>query len=135
MNAKIDGDLPKLLRDHVGGHWQHIETGSTAGGVPDDNYCVEGVEGWVESKQTHGWTVKFRTGQVAWLMRRSTAGGRCFVAIRRWPAPADELWIVPGLLADALAQYGMRHVQVGSLVLCGGPRQWNWDAVRRRLIV
>lgn len=138
MTAKVDGGLANLFRSHVPGHWQRVETGSTAQGVPDANYCLEGCEGWVEFKQTHGWTVRFKTGQVAWLMRRARAGGRVWVGIRRWSGAVDDLWMVPGHYAEVLAAQGMQEVAIHSMITCGtvsGPRSWDWAAVRRILML
>lgn len=133
MSTVVDGNLRSMFRTKIPGHWQSVETGSTGQGVPDSNYCVDRFEGWVEFKQTHGWSVRFKTGQVAWLMRRARAGGRGWVAIRRWPEGIDELWLVPGGYAEILAQSGLRQVQLVSRVWTGGPRKWDWTEIRRHL--
>lgn len=131
-----DGDLRPLLREHLrDGDWNSIETGFTAGGVPDSNYCFPGgKEGWVEGKLTHGWKVKVRPAQVGWMDRRSRKGGRCFFAIRRVVAAknVDELYIVPGSasLDFARAGFSLRDIKE-YWVFCGGPSGWDWDHIRR----
>lgn len=139
----IDGGLRSLFRDHlrVGWHWQSIETGGTGRGVPDSNFCasekrdgvLRGIEGWVEYKQTDGWTVDLRPEQISWLLERTTRGGRCFVAVRRKNQggprrgdPVDEVWIYPGILARRLRIEGLR-LEEGLLHRSeGGPSNWDW---------
>jgi len=139
----VDGGLRGLFRDNlrVGWHWQSIETGGTGRGVPDSNFCaaekrdgrVVGTEGWIEFKQTEGWTADLRPEQISWLLERSARGGRCFVAVRRKNqggprrgAPVDELWLYPGRLARRLRLEGLR-LEDGLLYRGeGGPSNWNW---------
>lgn len=110
----------------------------TGRGVPDSNYCCEGVEGWIEFKVTAGWTVAMRPEQVGWLMRRSRAGGRCWVAVRRrCPSgprrePADELWLFPGvdalvLQSDGLAAFSRALTPAQRWE--GGPAKWDWGRI------
>ena len=138
-----DGGLRKLFRRHLraGFHWQSVETGGTGLGVPDSNFCCDGVEGWVEFKQTTGWQVTLRPEQVAWLVRRAMVGGRVFVAVRRrndgGPRrgdPVDELWLLNGARARELEEGGLR-AGLGTLVVSiGGPARWRWDLVRAALL-
>jgi hypothetical protein len=47
--------LWKQLRvNSTGIHWQRIESGATASGIPDVNGCFEGREIWVELKVVRG---------------------------------------------------------------------------------
>ena len=127
-----DGDLRALFRRHIKGHWQRVDG---IPGVPDTNYCIDGTEGWIEFKATRYNAVKFRSTQPSWLMRRSAAGGRGWVAIRRWrlliKRPIDQLWMVPGHLAVDLSRHGL---PMGTLVGENGPDRWNWALVRSLLI-
>lgn len=144
-----DGGLRGLFRDNLPRfHWQSVETGMTGRGVPDSNFCAPpGIEGWVEFKQTEEWAVTLRPEQVGWLCRRARAGGRVFVAVRRWPAAsrrreaADELWLLAGAAARELLDYGLpggprcpldaSRLPPGAFlsVWPGGPARWDWDAV------
>jgi hypothetical protein len=133
-----DGGLRYLFRTHLPGHWQAVETAMTSQGVPDHNFCVEGVEGWVEHKQTHTYRVTLQPTQPGWIFRRCQNGGRVFVAVRRWKCAAvhgdvDELWIVPGAHVLLLAREGLEVVRTVSLVQGGGPRNWSWARVLQRL--
>src|SRR3954453_14766207 len=99
----MDGGLRKLFRQYVQPcDWQSIETAMTGGGVPDSNYCMDGVEGWIEFKLTTHWIVPLRPEQIGWLLRGTRFGGRVFIAVRRQTkvglrtATADELWLLHG---------------------------------------
>lgn len=68
------------------GHLQRVETGlMTGAGVPDVNYCFNGVEGWMELKHgdlpARAATVVFRSqrglapAQIEWQLYRRKCGG------------------------------------------------------------
>src|SRR6266699_154364 len=107
----IDGGLRKIFRKHLPKfHWLSVETGLTEQGVPDSNFCIDGREGWVEFKLTSANKVTFRSEQIGWLLRRSRAGGRTYIAVRYHPPggprrgpPRDALYIYPGAAARLLA--------------------------------
>jgi len=156
--TKIDGGLRSLFRERIPDfHWQSIETGGTGRGVPDSNYCCGGREGWIEYKVTAGWAVTLRPEQIGWLLRRSRAGGRVFVAVRRCcpagprRAASDELWLVRGSAAALLRTHGLRVLLAGTPqkaggpsgvrpadelvgVWRGGPAAWPWPALRAALL-
>lgn len=137
----IDGGLRKLFREHVAGDWCSIESGSTSGGIPDSNFCINGIEGWLELKQTKGHAVTLLPAQVGWLCRRARAGGRVWIAVRQ-QAPAgprrearDSLWLIPGRLAKEAKVDGLRGSWASqALVWHNGPSQWPWAAVAARLV-
>lgn len=145
--ASDDGGLRGLFRTHLKPHadMQAVETGLIAAGVPDLNYCASGREGWIEMKQTDGWAVTLRPEQVGWLCRRARAGGRVFVAVRRWHdggprrGPAvDDLWLLRGKYAPDLKTGGLtwarEHCPSAVIgVWSGGPARWDWLAVLRAL--
>jgi len=64
------------------GHWQRIEDGINRG-IPDVNYCIRGVEGWIELKEIANWPRRVNTPVVFrwekeqrfWARRRGKAGG------------------------------------------------------------
>lgn len=126
-----DGNLRLLFRQHLPhAHWQPIETWSTGQGVPDVEYCFPGgFAGWIENKSTSGLVVKFRVGQVAWLERRSRAGGRCFVAVRK----GARLWVFRGRDARAVEDEGLRAERLALLCCDGGPARWGWPRVEEIL--
>lgn len=137
--ADDDGGLRFLFHEHLPGHWTAVETGVSATGVPDSNFCVAGVEGWVEYKRSaHHQKIEVRPAQSGWLFRRWREGGRCYVAIRvrhdggpRKGRAVDELHICEGIYAPQLIKEGLTSVP--SLVFSGGPQRWDWTAVLRRL--
>lgn len=127
-----DGNLRKIFRQYLQeAHWQSIETGAVGPGVPDSNFCFpKGKEGWIEFKQTAGWRVTLRPGQVGWLLRRARNGGRVFVAVRQ--SKNDTLWIAHGRHAATLLDKGLRSdLWLGSWK--GGPAEWDWSAVKNIL--
>jgi hypothetical protein len=125
----MDGNLRQIFRKKLPQfHWQSIETGGTGRGIPDSNYCCSGEEGWVEFKKTSGWKVNIRPEQVGWLLRRSRAGGRTWLAVRR---KGDQLWLVRGSQAEELLDRGLRDFLAPSWE--GGPARWDWEAINRLL--
>jgi hypothetical protein len=79
----------------VGGRWERVENGVVIG-MPDTNYCVRGVEGWIELKEARMGLPGSRTKkqgvfeynrglsieQVNWLLKQESAGGRGFILAR-----------------------------------------------------
>jgi hypothetical protein len=115
-----------------------IELGLIASGVPDMNYCVGGVEGWIELKATEGVALTIRPGQVSWIERRVRAGGRVHVAVRRRRPGGprrgeaiDELWLYHGSNVRLLEAKGLAIPPLGRWG--GGPSRWDWAEVRRVL--
>lgn len=83
-----------LIKDHIPGHVNRIEN-STGVGIPDINFCFNGLETWLELKaninllvvpdeviQIPFGTKKLRDSQIIWHGQRTKAGGRVLVAIR-----------------------------------------------------
>ena len=88
--------LWKQLRDNSTGiHWQRIESGATASGIPDVNGCYRGREIWVELKVVRGNQIGLRPMQKSWLYNRVLHGGECYVlakkdkTIKVYKIPAD----------------------------------------------
>jgi hypothetical protein len=130
----IDGGLRALFKKHLPQfHWQSVETGMIQRGVPDANYCCGGVEGWVEFKLSKGWTVGLRPEQVGWLLQRTRARGRTFVAVRRMNKGTDELRLYPGSNAKRLKTGGLKALEP-MVKEIGGPECWNWGQVRQALL-
>lgn len=110
----IQKNLPEV-------HWQRIETGGTGLGIPDLNYCCDGVEGWIELKSVaSGWQVGLRPEQVAWLARRERAGGRTFVAVRR----IESIYLYRGTAAAELKVDGLRGLAPRLALLTIRERPW-----------
>jgi hypothetical protein len=89
------------LRKHLRpkGHIIRIEN-STERGTPDVNYCLDGVEGWIELKEIDAWPVRANTCvrldhytnyQRIWHQLRSYANGRIHVLIH---VPAARQWLM-----------------------------------------
>ncbi len=120
--------------------WCSIESGSTGAGIPDSNFCCNGVEGFVEFKQTTGHTCPLRPEQVGWIARRVRAGGRVFIACRARAAagkrrPArDDLWLIPGLYAKEAKAQGLGFGYGDVRVWYGGPQAWDWRAIAGVLV-
>ncbi len=140
---KTDGDLRKIFQRHLPTfHWQAVETWSTGQGVPDVNFCCDGVEGWIEFKQTKAWAVQVRPGQVAWIERRARAGGRVFLAVRRQSvargAKIDDLWLLDHRAARELATpkigLGFHHNYQVFGVFPNSPASWDWRKIQKILL-
>ena len=136
--SKNDGGLRALFRRRLPHfHWTSVETPMTESGVPDLNFCAEGIDGWIECKRARHWEVSLRPAQIGWLMRRARAGGCAFVAVRR-ALPSDELWLLRGAFAADLKKDGLpreparQHQLVG--LWSGGPARWDWNQIARALV-
>lgn len=130
----MDGELRQIFSQSLrAAQWTPVETGATAAGVPDAEYCFPGGrQGWVEFKRTSGWAVKVRPLQVGWHDRRWRMGGLSFIAVRRLNKGADELYLVGSRYAALLQGAGLTstpHI----IHATGGPRRWDWALVERVL--
>lgn len=138
---KIDGGLRKIFRERLPDFfWISIETGGTAGGVPDSHFVKNGRAAWVEYKWTKAWAIGLDPAQVAWHSRYAREGGLSFVAVRRQceagprKTAADELLIFRGSAAAVLRAEGLRGPAVPLFQAAGGPSAWSWDEVRAVLL-
>lgn len=138
--SMVDGSLRKLFRQQLPGHWQSIETGAVGRGVADSNYCIDGIEGWVEFKQTTGWTVDLRPEQIGWLQRRARAGGRVNIAVRQKARSGprrearDILWLFKGDDAAFWKSNGLSTLTDKEYMMTlGGPSVWDWRKVQNFL--
>jgi hypothetical protein len=130
--AKADADLRRIIRNnlpHV--HWTSIESALTGSGIPDLHGCWKGVDAWIETKWTDGWSPKIRPFQISWLARRARSGGRGFIAVRRLcvegtrRAASDELWLYKGEDAAKLKALGLQGLAPLARFK-GGPAKWPW---------
>lgn len=136
-----DGNLRQLIQKHIPHvHWQAIETGRTGRGIPDLNYCNNGIEGWIECKQTSGWKVQVQAEQVAWIERRIRNGGRVYIAVRRKAPsgprrgpPVDEFMLFNGSLARELKNGPVKHF-LALVYGHGGPSHWPWAGIEQTLL-
>lgn len=65
-----------LIKNMPEVHWQPIESGGVARGIPDLNGCWNGKEIWIELKQGRPRLSAF---QKNWIRRRASAGGIVWV--------------------------------------------------------
>jgi hypothetical protein len=129
-----DGGLRQLERTSLlGAQWTSIETGATAGGVPDMEYCYPGgLQGWVENKRTLAWAVKVRPAQIGWILRRVRMGGRVWIATRRMNGKDDQLYVHHGKHIEEISDNGISIVKP-LLLSSGGPAKWDWPAFEQIL--
>lgn len=125
----IDGGLRKLFHTNLPGHWQAVESALTGGGIPDSNFCMCGVEGWVEYKITKTNSIRFRPGQVPWIHRRVRNGGTVWIAVRhkhdggpRKGPPVDDLYLYSGQCILELNEKG--------LTLEPALKTWDWEEIK-----
>lgn len=142
MASKTDGGLRTLEREHIKKcQWTSIETGASAGGVPDMEFCFPGgIQGWIENKKSAGWAIKFQPAQIGWISRRVRMGGRVFVAVRQVHAGGlrslkrDDLWLCHGRAIEHLHDHGLSGLDERDFYhTTGGPARWDWDEVVRRI--
>ena len=135
----IDGGLRPIFGSHLRHFdWQSIESGMTGLGIPDSNYFVDGIEGWIEYKLSTSNKVKLRPEQVGWLTQRSRFGGRVFIAVRsrhawgpRKGGAVDELFLLFGRDAKEVLIRGLAFPPLARWT--GGQARWDWPDIERRL--
>ena len=140
----IDGNLNRVFQDHLPTfHFQRVEpTGGIGVGVPDLNGCAQSVEFWLELKRVVGWSVTMRPPQIAWIERRTRAGGRVFIACRkrmpkhRRALACDDLWLLKPTAARLLASHNLKELPAEHIALIcrDGPAQWDWPAISQLLL-
>jgi Holliday junction resolvase len=129
----MDGGLRQLFKMHLPEiDWQAVDV--TGGrGVPDSNGCHDAKEFWIEHKMTHGRKVGVRPEQVAWIERRLRHGGKVFIAVRRVNKKTDDLYLLSGSCARALASGEWPYpAPLGHW--SGGPTQWDWQEIKEVLL-
>lgn len=106
--------------------WTPIETGSTAAGVPDSEFCFPGgIQGWVEHKRAKANAIVIRDMQIGWIERRVRLGGRVFIAVKR----RKELFLYHGKDVRALKIGGLN----GAHPLGKWTSPWRWPEVEELL--
>lgn len=142
-----DAGLRQIFRTHLVPRrffLQAIESGSTAGGIPDLYYAHSTIHfsracGWVECKTTDGWAVSFRPAQIGWLEAHARYGGRGWVAVRKLAKAgprreaADELWLYRATEARELADHGLDRAGAHCIGR-NGAANWPWEEVASLLI-
>lgn len=129
----------ELFKTKLGGkstHIQRIESSVTQG-IPDVNYCINGVEGWLELKSWEKaigrgdfYVPKLRPQQCAWLHRRSSAGGRALLLCRVSGSILAFDGLVAPVLLDVISWEAARNV--ASLWLLKDDEPY-WPRVRELL--
>jgi hypothetical protein len=75
----------KYVSGLILGHVSQIESHATAVGIPDTNYCIKGVEGWIEMKYVFGdKKVKVRPMQWTWFRKRLKENHTRLFFMLRW---------------------------------------------------
>ena len=80
-----EASLWQLLRDNLSTevHYQRIETGGTAKGVPDVNLCYRSREIWIELKSITGNKLNLSEFQIVWMHNRDKSGGKCLILVKK----------------------------------------------------
>lgn len=104
--------VKEALKDKA--HLSWVESHSTSPGVPDLNYCIDGVEGWLELKSG---SFDVKASQVRWFEDRVAKGG--------WPLFLIEMggifMLVPGSKACRLKiSNDYTAVSAMAVILTGG---------------
>lgn len=118
--------------------WTSVETGLTAGGVPDSFWAHRPSQrsGWIEHKATTGWHVEIRPHQCAWIDTYTRAGVRVHIAVRASGTGSsqghgDSLWLVRGESVRELMDRGLAKLADKSVVgkWYGPPPKWKWAEI------
>lgn len=105
---------------------ERIESGVTFG-VPDVNFTIGGVDGWIELKstdlparpQTRILTDKtgLRTEQIAWHVKARSCGTRSFLLIKA----GEYRWLISGAHASKVNEWNREQMTISSLWFMRGP--------------
>ena len=65
------------IKQHIGGrgHFSRVESHETSSGIPDVDFCIDGVEGHIELKYSVNKVPKIRPSQGRWFRYRVMRGG------------------------------------------------------------
>ncbi len=105
-----------------------------AAGVPDVNWCIQGVEGWLELKHVPKWPARptsrvdvgLRPSQRDWLKDRWRCGGNAYVLAQ----VGREYFLFRGADADAICEKP-RRAELEALALKHYVASWD---LRDRLL-
>lgn len=106
MKRWDEGDLYRALRARIlrpEDRFERVENG-LVDGMPDVNYCLSGVEGWIELKAPKlpalgasrllGASEPLKPDQANWFLRQTRARGRCTLFV----ATSTTLLAIPGAI-------------------------------------
>jgi len=124
---KLYALLNQHFKDELGAHGMKVEPHAMPG-VADANWCIDGIEVWVELKVLRSNQFRKPLGkeQVVWLIRRCRAGGRAWVLAHDEGRNRLLLW--NGRYARALAQ--RRPVDVPCQLIQEKPYRYKMLAER-----
>jgi hypothetical protein len=126
-----DGGLRKLFQKNLPKvHFQPIEIGGTGHGVPDCNFCYQGIEGWIEFKKDTKGRMDIRPEQIGWMIERLRHGGLVRIAVRLETIYSDVLIIFDGSVVEKLESKSIdANLPFAIDFWEGGPKLWNWSEV------
>tara|TARA_R110000765_G_scaffold19517_6_gene51134 strand:+ start:3553 stop:3969 length:417 start_codon:yes stop_codon:yes gene_type:complete len=134
--ARDEKGFKKLFVGHLGTdvHYQHIETGSVGTGIPDTNFCHEGREQWIEFKVVVGKQVGLMPTQVAWIWKRTKAGGHVWVIARDKydgvrKGKGDTIYMWPGAEVREVKEHGVDHPAHGIY-----HKPFDWPTIMGQLL-
>ena len=108
-------DAVIALFTSLNAHAVNVEPGITNPGMPDINWCYQGIEGNLELKIAYdeGAGPHIRPNQIVWFRERVKAGGYpMFGVYVKSKTYSDEVYVIQGRYVTELADYSN-----------------NWDAV------
>jgi hypothetical protein len=114
------------------GHFCRVEPPPTPG-IPDVNYCIAGLEGWIELKVRPDNRSPFakwgllRTSQRRWTRQRVSNQGRTFVLLKI----KRELYLMDGVMALTIKKTTQKS-DIPYLYKCT-VQSWSLHTVRRIL--
>jgi hypothetical protein len=132
-----------ILRDNMPVHGDRIDRIENVVGVgtPDINFCIEGVEGWIELKSPRepkrastrlfGSNHKLSQDQMNWFLKQEKAGGNGFVLIA-----TDKRWmLIEGWYADDVNKMTLAELIIISRWTAPKPiTRREWKKLREVLI-
>jgi hypothetical protein len=92
-----------MLEEHKF-HVSMVESGETASGIPDLNYCLNGVEGWIELKTIDKEEAPhIRPAQRRWIRKRIANFGRVWLLCHQ--ESTGKVYLVHGRVIMGLSTF------------------------------
>ena len=95
MKRRDENTFKKYLVSQVLKGYGHVQSHEDkySTGIPDIDYCIYGVAGWIELKIVQDWPAQPTTtlhtslkhltnDQINWMLRRSLAGGNVYLLLK-----------------------------------------------------
>lgn len=140
MTSYSESDFRKVVSAELRGLGAHVVAieSRTFAGIPDINWCYQGVEGWIELKMVRGHKLRhpLTAQQRNWIRQRKAAGGRVHILTREFPGKGqgyiDKVSLYDGHAVDIINDVDAANPGDHALLILQKP--FNWQTLLTALI-